>query len=504
MRSLYTTIAVALFTPALALADATVNNAAELSAALASASAGDTITLTAAGSPYVGNFDAGQTSFVSLIGETGDPNDVVIDGGGSGAAYTAGGGFTIAVPGKPMRIEGITFRNGDVGLLATITAYNDVVTYRNCVFEDNGTGMSTRNLDALLIEDCVFRRNNGLQALFAEARDPSAVRRCVFEDNGTSFTPVRLIARDGCVIEDCSFERNVTTSNVGVVQVDGPLTIRGSGFIANQSGDGGTLLVDSAELIERCYFEGNTSARGGAIFVIKGVTDNTSGTIRSNVFVNNTATSVGGAIALDCRDCPSRPALLVDLNTFIDNDAPVGPAIDAGVGDNDRLSVWNNVFWSQTPPSSDWVGGDAVIEFNAAASGIPAPQNVLAEPVMVDPLAGDYRLAPGSPAIDAGSVVAGTFARANRTAAQLAPELVFDFDGQPRVVDDPATPNTGYASTTGPIDIGALEFQPGPECIADVTTTNTNPSDPGYGEPDGTVDGNDLSYYVEQWLAGCP
>lgn len=40
--------------------------------------------------------------------------------------------------------------------------------------------------------------------------------------------------------------------------------------------------------------------------------------------------------------------------------------------------------------------------------------------------------------------------------------------------------------------------------VADVATTNTNPGDAGYGEPDGGVDGADLSYYVEQWLVGCP
>lgn len=39
--------------------------------------------------------------------------------------------------------------------------------------------------------------------------------------------------------------------------------------------------------------------------------------------------------------------------------------------------------------------------------------------------------------------------------------------------------------------------------VADFTTTNTNPGDPGYGVPDGTVDGNDLSFYVEVWLSGC-
>lgn len=39
-------------------------------------------------------------------------------------------------------------------------------------------------------------------------------------------------------------------------------------------------------------------------------------------------------------------------------------------------------------------------------------------------------------------------------------------------------------------------------CDADFTTTSTNPGDPGYADPDGTVDGADLSYYVERWLGG--
>jgi len=39
-------------------------------------------------------------------------------------------------------------------------------------------------------------------------------------------------------------------------------------------------------------------------------------------------------------------------------------------------------------------------------------------------------------------------------------------------------------------------------CGPDVTTTNANPGDIGYGAPDGAVNGADLSYFVEQWLGG--
>lgn len=40
--------------------------------------------------------------------------------------------------------------------------------------------------------------------------------------------------------------------------------------------------------------------------------------------------------------------------------------------------------------------------------------------------------------------------------------------------------------------------------VADLTTTNTNPGDEFFGSPDLTVDGSDISFYVETWLAGCP
>ncbi|MEO1511432.1 MAG: GC-type dockerin domain-anchored protein, partial [Planctomycetota bacterium] len=39
---------------------------------------------------------------------------------------------------------------------------------------------------------------------------------------------------------------------------------------------------------------------------------------------------------------------------------------------------------------------------------------------------------------------------------------------------------------------------------ADLTTSNTNPGDPGYGVPDGTVDGSDLFYFVDLYLNVCP
>lgn len=80
-------------------------------------------------------------------------------------------------------------------------------------------------------------------------------------------------------------------------------------------------------------------------------------------------------------------------------------------------------------------------------------------------------------------------------------------------IADVTTTNTNpgdpdYGTPDGTVDGADLSFYVelwlAKQDTADVTTTNTNPGDADYGTPDGTVDGADLSYFVEQWLAGCP
>lgn len=69
--------------------------------------------------------------------------------------------------------------------------------------------------------------------------------------------------------------------------------------------------------------------------------------------------------------------------------------------------------------------------------------------------------------------------------------------------------DTGYGSGDGVIDGADISYFVEQWLVrnlgvADITTTNTNPGDAGYGSSDGLIDGADLSFYVESWLAGCP
>ena len=44
----------------------------------------------------------------------------------------------------------------------------------------------------------------------------------------------------------------------------------------------------------------------------------------------------------------------------------------------------------------------------------------------------------------------------------------------------------------------------GVAAVADITTLDTNPGEPGYGVPDGSINAEDLTFFVEAWITGCP
>ncbi|MEM1329592.1 MAG: GC-type dockerin domain-anchored protein [Planctomycetota bacterium] len=85
---------------------------------------------------------------------------------------------------------------------------------------------------------------------------------------------------------------------------------------------------------------------------------------------------------------------------------------------------------------------------------------------------------------------------------------------EPECVADTTTSGTnpgdsGFGLPDGTVDVADLtyfveQWLDGNTAVADVTTANTNPGDPGYGVPDGSANTSDLTFFVEQWVAGCP
>jgi hypothetical protein len=116
------------------------------------------------------------------------------------------------------------------------------------------------------------------------------------------------------------------------------------------------------------------------------------------------------------------------------------------------------------------------VEGAAAGGG-----NIDADPMFADAAGGDYSLTAGSPCIDAGD------------STVIADDVVVDFAGAPRVVNDPASPQTGIGVFGYFVDMGAREFEPAAapgSCPGDLTG-------------DGVVDGADLGLLLGVW-GGCP
>jgi len=157
------------------------------------------------------------------------------------------------------------------------------------------------------------------------------------------------------------------------------------------------------------------------------------------------------------------------------------------------VKVENCIIWGNTPEQIYVDEGTApAVAYSDVQGGCPGPGNIDADPLFVEPAAGDFHLAVGSPCVDAGSNLA-------------VPEwLTSDLDGQPRRADDPLTADSG-AGAPPIVDIGCDELQP---CVGDLDGDRTvglsdlsillanygTPSGAGYEDGDLDLDGDvDLS-----------
>lgn len=216
-----------------------------------------------------------------------------------------------------------------------------------------------------------------------------------------------------------------------------------------ENGDGGVfggafdIAGGGPVRFDRCGFFGNTADRAGALEIFA-----TSGIVVSNcVFTGNVATGTGGGGAIwvgsggntRFRNC-----------TVIGNSSTANAAAGLRNQGANQTTVESSIFWNNSGPggaqgATNQVNGLANVSYTIVQGGQAGTGNLNVDPNLVDVIGGNFAPAAGSPCIDAGNN------------AGAAPDAPLDFTGAPRLVDDPATADTG-AGTAPIVDLGAVEF----------------------------------------------
>lgn len=363
------------------------------------------------------------------------------------------------------------------------------------------------------IEDCTFTGNtdSGIRALGPDAA--AEINGCTFSENafsgvlssnatvtitGSVFTANAAYGGGGGInssggeilVTDCTLTGNSAYRGGGLSMDDG--AVIGCTFSGNVAGAGGGLSLSGQESRAiGCIFEGNSATdTGGGAYVIQAST-NYPTTIVNSLFSGNAA-ETGAGVTVWGGD----PAALVNC-TLSGNVASMAGGAVSGT----YLDVVNCVLWGNVPDEVD-VSFVEVL-YSDVQGGYAGVGNIDADPLFLAPGAGDYRLAAGSPCIDAGhsqtllpSGIGGIMKilcdEADLDGDGDTMELIpVDLDGLLRCFDDPATPDTGCAA--GPIiDMGACEYDApasGPRVVqADV-------------DGDGEIGVQDLLIMLAEWGA---
>ena len=189
-------------------------------------------------------------------------------------------------------------------------------------------------------------------------------------------------------------------------------------------------------------------------FVLAGLCEETCETLSSG-FVSGFTYSERGHAAYGCQ--------LVNC-TLVDNGLPLD-GIEVAIS----CLITNSIVWDTSGVAPTTL--QSQVSYSLIPGGASGPGNIDTPPRFRDPLGPDgipgtgdedYRLAPGSPAIDAG----------DNTAVGVG--VITDLTGRPRFRDDERTPDTGIGPAPV-VDMGAYEFQP---CLRSVV---------GPPRPGGTV-----------------
>jgi hypothetical protein len=202
---------------------------------------------------------------------------------------------------------------------------------------------------------------------------------------------------------------------------------------------GGVRNKEGDPTFVNCRFIGNDAVRGGGIFSDKGNV-----TLINCTFLANDAPKGGGLYVKGTPGLVTVTNCTMSGNTSLDGGAIYSDSAFTGI-------VTNSILWGNDSSIEGDTSGFSVT-FSDVEGGFLGTGNIDTDPMFIDP--GDVHLLPGSLCIDAGEN------------ATVPVGITTDLDGNPRFIDDPASPDCWQApGTCGDppiVDMGAYEFRLSP------------------------------------------
>ncbi len=295
-------------------------------------------------------------------------------------------------------------------------------------------------------------------------------------------------------VRNCRFEANTAgAAGGGAVFVvdDGAPVFIDCQFIGNYGYYGGALnFISSSPILLNCYIYGNDAAKGA------GLAESYSSPLFVNtIFANNNAEILGGAIN-------NHQSQLTLINcTIADNTAASVGGLRV-LGDGSGAALGNCILWGNSDESGSGQAAqigfaypaspeDTFVDYSCVQGWTGEMQSIGSfgdDPLFTDATVGDYRLSAGSPCIDAAdnTTLPDDVYDLDGDEDTFEP-IPFDLGGYERLLDDPATEDTGYGDAPI-VDIGAHEF-----------LETDFPGCPGDIDADGVVDVLDLLAVLAAW-----